>query len=59
MLFPFRSKLNIFSHILMLEEHVSITEVAGNELRVEDEVTNVNLGLTGLLDGVDLVEASS
>jgi hypothetical protein len=43
----------------MLEEHVSITEVAGNELRVEDEVTNVNLGLTGLLDGVDLVEASS
>lgn len=43
----------------MLEEHVSITEIAGGEFRFHDEVTNVNLGAARLSNSVDLVESGS
>ena len=54
--FPLRSKGDIFLHILMLEEKVLVTELAGNKLGSNVKISNVNFSGVGFSIGVHLVE---
>ena len=54
--FPLRSKCDIFLHILMFEEKVLVSELAGNELGSNVKISNVNFSGVGFSIGVHFVE---
>ena len=56
---PVWSDLYVLLHVLMLKEHVSITEVASSRLAGQDKVTNQDWGIIGLLDGENRVDQSA